>query len=108
MAKLEIKLPALIKASADGINCGYQTYNKADDYFNLMVKQGSNTLLCKLNSDKIVVTGIDKVLSTLKATDFLYLTIEGLLNPDTSLSQSNFTFTFINTTSTFAQAILRF
>lgn len=31
-----------------------------------------------------------------------------MLNPDTSLSQVNFTFTFINTTSTYASAVLRF
>ena len=73
-----------------------------------MVQQGTNTIRCKMNSQKIVFTGIDTIINSLKANEFIYLTVEGLLNPDTSLSQVNFTFTFINTTSTYASAVLRF
>ena len=39
VAKLKIKTPAIIQKSADGISCGYQTYVKNDNYFNLMVNR---------------------------------------------------------------------
>ena len=61
-----------------------------------------------MNNQGIVVSGLDVVLRNLSATSFFYLTIEGLLNPDNSLSQANFSFTFINASTSFASAVLRF
>ena len=107
--KLKIKVPSVIEESADGISCGYQTYRKTNNLFNLMVQQGTNPLNCKMNSQKIVISGLDTVINSLSRNEeFIYLTIEGLLNPDTSISQSDFTFVFINTTGTYPQAVLRF
>ena len=73
-----------------------------------MVKKGRNTLNCKMNSQNIILTGVDTIINSLSADQFIYLTVEGLLNPDTSVSNENFTFTFINTTSSFSRAVLRF
>jgi hypothetical protein len=61
-----------------------------------------------MKGQKLTFTGLTTILSSLTANQFLYLTVEGLLNPDTSVSQSNFTFTFINTASTYNEAVLRF
>ena len=61
-----------------------------------------------MTSQKIIIEGLDTVLKALSTTQFLYLTVSGLLNPDISTSRTNFTFTFINTSTTFSQAVLRF
>lgn len=61
-----------------------------------------------MKGQTIIITGLTPVLSNLSSNGFLYLAISGLLNPQTSIAQSNFTFTFINTSSTYVQAVLLF
>jgi hypothetical protein len=61
-----------------------------------------------MKGQTIIITGLTPVLSNLTSNGFLYLAISGLLNPQTSITQSNFTFTFINTSSTYVQAVLLF
>ena len=61
-----------------------------------------------MKGQTIIITGLNPVLSNLTRNGFLYLAISGLLNPQTSITQSNFTFTFINTSSTYVQAVLLF
>ena len=75
VAKLKIKVPSIVQQSADGINCGYQTYVKNDNFFNLMVKQGTNVLRCTMKNSNIVLNGIDTIINSLQANQFLYLTI---------------------------------
>lgn len=37
VSTLQIDIPSIIMQSMDGVNCGYQTWNPQDDYFNLML-----------------------------------------------------------------------
>lgn len=62
-------------------------------------------LSCSLNGQTIIIYGLSTILSSLSSTGFLYITVSGLINPSTSLSQSNFTFTLINTTTTTTSAV---
>jgi len=65
-------------------------------------------LSCSLNGQTIIIYGLSTILSSLSSTGFLYITVSGLINPSTSLSQSNFTFTLINTTTTTTSAVRNF
>lgn len=105
VSTLTIDVPSGITQSHSGIACGYQAWVANDNYFNLLIKDGTNVLTCSMVSQKITISGLTKVLGNLTSTSFLYLTIKGLLNPSTSVSRQNFTFTFINTTTTLSQAV---
>lgn len=104
VSTLQIDVPTAITQSQTGVNCGYQTWNTQDDYFNLMMKDGTNTLNCNMTGQKLIISGLTNLLGNLSSTSFLYLTVNGLNNPTSSVSQANFTFTFINTTSPIYQA----
>ena len=104
VSTLQIDVPSAITQSKAGINCGYQAWNAQDNYFNLMMKDGTNPLICNMTGQKIIISGLATLLSNLSSTGFLYLTVNGLNNPTTSVSQSNFTFTFINTSSPIFQS----
>lgn len=73
-----------------------------------MIREGTNKIACEMRGQKIILNELSSVLSNLSASSFLYLTVNGLLNPKTSIRQTNFTFTFVNTSSTFTQAVLLF
>jgi hypothetical protein len=73
-----------------------------------MIEEGTNKLTCAASGQRLTISGLTSVMSSLSQSGFLYLTVKGLLNPLTSVSSANFTFTFINTTSTFTQAVLLF
>jgi hypothetical protein len=105
VSTLQVDIPALISQGKQGVNCGCQLWNAKDDYFNLMLKDGINSLLCNMTGQKLIISGLGPTLASLPTTSFLYLTVNGLVNPATSVSLSNFTFTFINTTSSIAQAV---
>ncbi len=47
-------------------------------------------------------------MSSLTSNNFLYLTANGLLNPQASVKQTDFTYTFINTISTYTRVVLLF
>ena len=108
VSTLQVDVPDIITSSAAGITCGHQSYVSTDNYFNLKAKLGTNSLTCSMKGQKLTFTGLSTLIRGLTSSQFLYLTVEGLLNPDTSVSQTNFTFTFIDTSSTYNQAILRF
>jgi len=108
VSTLQIDIPSILTESAQGITCAYQNYTSSDSYFNLMIQEGSNRLTCSTAGQKLTITGLTSVMSSLSSTGFLYLTVKGLLNPETSVSSVNFTFTFINTTSTYTEAVLLF
>lgn len=108
VSTLQIDLPSTIIQSAEGVSCAYQGYEANDNYFSLMRKQGTNILSCQISAQKLTITGLSSVIGNISSNSFLYLTVSGLLNPQTSTSRLNFTFTFINTTSTFTQAVLLF
>lgn len=101
-------MPSIITPSAGGISCGSQLYNADYSYFDLMIREGTNKIACEMIGQKIVISGLSNVLGNLSANSFVYLTVNGLLNPKTSVRQTNFTFTFVNTSSTFTQAVLLF
>lgn len=61
-----------------------------------------------MRGKQITISGLGDVMRNLSQNGFLYITVSGLLNPRTSVRQANFTFTFINTSSTFTQAVLLF
>jgi hypothetical protein len=105
VSTLQIDIPSIVTQSKQGVNCGYQSWNSNDDYFNLMMKDGTNVLNCNMTGQKLQVSGLAPLLGNLTTSGFLYLTVNGLINPSTSVSQSNFTFTLINTTSTIYQAV---
>ena len=60
-----------------------------------------------MKGQKVIIYNLTSIISKLSSNDFLYLGINGLMNPQTSLSRTNFTFTFI-TNSTYVQSILQF
>lgn len=62
VSTLEIVLPSTIVKSTSGINCGYQSYSANDDYFNLMMKDGSNKLNCEMIGQTISITDITSIL----------------------------------------------
>jgi len=108
ISTLQIDVPSIITQSSLGISCNYHNYKTNDDYFNLMLLQSQNSLTCSMTGQKISISGLTNILASLNNNDFLYLAINGLMNPQTSVSQVNFTFTFINTNSTYTQAALLF
>lgn len=108
VSTVQVDIPSIISQSANGINCGYQAYAANDNYFNLMIKEGTNPVSCNMTGQKITISGLTNVMSSLTSNNFLYITVNGLLNPQTSVKQTDFTFTFINTTSTYTQAVLLF
>ena len=108
VSTLQIVVPPNITQSTGGITCNCQPYNANDNYFRLMLALANNPLPCSMSGQTISLTGLTPVLSSLSSTAFLYLSVSGLVNPQTSVSQTNFTFTFINTTSTYTQAVLLF
>lgn len=105
VSTLEIVLPSTIVQSTSGISCGYQSYNADDDYFGLMMRDGTNQLTCDMIGQTISIKDITTILGNLTDSGFLYLTINGLVNPATSISRSNFNFTLISTTSTIKKAL---
>jgi hypothetical protein len=108
VSTLQILLPSSITSSQNGIACAVQPYRINDDYFNLMFQQGTNVLTCSMIGQQLTISGLTPYISNLTTQGFLYITVQGLLNPATSVSQYDFTFTFINTTSTVTQAVLQF
>lgn len=108
VSTLQIDLPDLIKESASGILCGYQAYSPNYNYFDLMLVERTNTISCQTNGQKIILSGLTQQMYQLASNNFLFITVSGLLNPQTSVKKANFTFTFINTTSTYTQAVLLF
>jgi hypothetical protein len=108
VSTIQIDVPSIIAQSADGVTCAFQTYQADDNYFSLMIKQGSNSLTCQMDAQRLVISGLTSVMTALSGQSFLYLTVHGLLNPQTSVSSANFTFKFINTSSTYTQAVLVF
>ena len=60
-------MPDSFQESADGVNCGYQSYVSGDNYFNLMVKQGTNVLKCQIKNQQIVINGVDTAIRALKS-----------------------------------------
>lgn len=108
VSTLQIVVPSIITQSTGGISCNYQPYTAIDNYFRLMLTLTNNPLSCSMSGQTISISGLTTVLSNLSPTAFLYLSVSGLVNPQTSVSQTNFTFTFINTTSTYTQAVLLF
>jgi hypothetical protein len=107
VSTLQIMLPSIITPSSS-ITCTYMAYNSNNNYFNLMMAQSTNVLGCSMNGQTVVITGLTPVLGNLTSTGFLYIAVSGLMNPTTSVSQTNFSFTFINTSSTYSQAALLF
>lgn len=73
-----------------------------------MKQYGLNQLTCELSGQKLLLKGLTSVLSAVATGSLVYLRVEGLLNPQTSVNGANFTFTFINTTSSYTQAVLLF
>lgn len=61
-----------------------------------------------MKGQKVVISNLTEVMYRLTSNSFLFLTVSGLLNPKNSVRQANFTFTFINTTSSYTQASLLF
>ena len=78
---LEIKVPDSIKASKAGITCNYRTWNTTDNYFNLLIDSNVNILGCSYTNQRIIIDGLDKANKTVSSTGFLYIIINGLLNP---------------------------
>ncbi len=58
-------MPAVFVKSTSGVNCGYQSYTTNDDYFSLMMKDGTNVLSCNMTGQKIIITGLSPVLEKL-------------------------------------------
>lgn len=108
VSTLQIDVPTVITQSKTGITCGYLTWKDDDDYFNLMVNKEKNALTCSMTGQKIVISDLTQILTQMgqstNSNQFLYIIIGGIVNPATSVSLSNFTFTFINTTSSIPQA----
>jgi hypothetical protein len=73
-----------------------------------MIEEGTNSLSCSMTGQTITITGLAPILSNLSSSGFLYLTVYGLINPATSVSLVNFTFTLINSSSTITQAVNQF
>lgn len=105
VSTLEIVLPYGFAQSTSGINCGYQSFIANDDYFNLMMKDGTNKLSCVMIGQTISIRDLTTILGNLTDNGFLYLTINGLVNPPTSISQANFNFTLISTSSSVKRAM---
>jgi hypothetical protein len=101
VSTLQIDIPSIITQSKAGVTCGYQPYVSGDNYFSLMLKDGTNALPCNMTGQKLMITRLTPIISNLSSgsNSFLYLTVSGLINPATSVTRSNFSFTFINTTS---------
>lgn len=57
-----------------------------------------------MTGQKLLISQLSPVLGNLSNNGFLYLTINGLINPATSVSQATFNFTLINTTSNVPQS----
>lgn len=57
-----------------------------------------------MTGQKLLISQLSSLLGNLSSNGFLSLTINGLINPATSVSQANFTFTLINNTSAIYQA----
>lgn len=109
VSSLSIDVPSVITKSSAGLSCNYYNFQPNDDYFNLMLLQNQNTLKCEMKGQKLTIYNLSIPLKNLTKTDFLYLTVNGLVNPQTSVSQVNFNFTFISSnTSTYSQGILIF
>jgi hypothetical protein len=58
-------VPSVIVKSTSGLNCGYQNYTAVDDYFSLMLKNGTNMLSCNMTGQKITITGLSSILEKL-------------------------------------------
>lgn len=104
VSTIQIDIPSIITQSKEGVNCGYQAWNPQDDYFNLMLKDGTNSLNCNMTGQKLLISQLSTILGNLSINGFLYLTINGLINPATSISQATFNFTLINTSSNVPQS----
>ena len=103
--KVEIGLPDELEASETGVTCGYQEYKRNYNYFQLMIKDGTNPLTCSINAQSLTIEGVKTLLTGLTTNSFLFLTVNGLVNPDSSVSRSDFTFNFIDTTSTTPKSV---
>lgn len=86
VANLQINLPDILTPSASGLVCGYQAYVSPDNFFNLMKQYGTNELTCELSGQKLLLKGLTTVLSSVATGGMVYLRVEGLLNPKTSVT----------------------
>jgi hypothetical protein len=105
---IQITVPSGLTQISTGIICGWQSWTPTDNYFNLMIKQGTNSLACTMIGQTITVSGLTSILTNLSSSNFLYLTIYGIINPATSLSLANFTFSLITSSSTLTQAAAQY
>jgi hypothetical protein len=108
VSTLQIDLPSSIIASKNGIKCSCQPWNNNDNYFNLMLQQGTNVVDCSMTGQSISISNLTKPLASLSSDAFLYIVINGLINPSTSNPGFNFTFAFINTSSSVSLVVNKF
>lgn len=103
VSTLEIDFPDIITGNANGFICKHQPYAPNYNYFDLTVKEGTNIVLCQIKGQKVEISNLTEVMYQLTSNSVLILTVSGLLNPKNSVSQVNFTFTFIKTTSMYTR-----